>query len=73
VGQGARAHAPRAVAESAPPPHLDALALALARQVRPEATPVKVCADATLLLPLLVAQTFARERGAEAAAAAAPP
>merc|ERR1719424_2243097 len=42
-------------------------------KVRPEATPVKVCADATLLLPLLVAQTFARERGAEAAAAAAPP
>jgi deoxyhypusine synthase len=33
-----------------------------ARQVRVDATPVKVHADATLIMPLLVAQTFARER-----------
>ena len=30
-------------------------------KVRADATPVKVHADATLILPLLVAQTFARE------------
>lgn len=30
-------------------------------KVRIDATPVKVCADATLIMPLLVAQTFARE------------
>jgi deoxyhypusine synthase len=27
-------------------------------KIRPEATPVKVCADATVVFPLLVAQTF---------------
>ena len=27
-------------------------------KIRPEATPVKVCADATLMFPLLIAQTF---------------
>ena len=30
-------------------------------KVRLDATPVKVCADATLIMPLLVAQTFAME------------
>ena len=30
-------------------------------KVRMDATPVKVHADATLIMPLLVAQTFARE------------
>ena len=30
-------------------------------KVRIDATPVKVCADASLVMPLLVAQTFARE------------
>ena len=30
-------------------------------KVRVDANPVKVYADATLILPLLVAQTFARE------------
>jgi len=29
-------------------------------KVRPEAKPVKICAEATLIMPLLVAQTFAR-------------
>ena len=27
-------------------------------KITPEATPVKVCADATIVFPLLVAQTF---------------
>ena len=30
-------------------------------KVRVDATPVKVCAEATIIMPLLVAQTFARE------------
>ena len=34
-------------------------------KVRIDATPVKVYADATLIMPLLVAQTFAREPNEE--------
>lgn len=29
-------------------------------KIRPEARPVKVCGDATILFPLLLSQTFAR-------------
>jgi len=35
-------------------------------KIRPEARPVKVVADATVIFPLLVAQTFARDFGARA-------
>jgi deoxyhypusine synthase len=35
-------------------------------KIRPEARPVKVVADATVIFPLLVAQTFARDVGARA-------
>ena len=30
-------------------------------KIRPEATPVKVCGDASILFPLLISQTFAKE------------
>lgn len=30
-------------------------------KIRMDAKPVKICADATLIFPLLVAQTFARD------------
>jgi deoxyhypusine synthase len=47
-------------------------------KIKPDAKPVKVCGDATILFPLLVSQTFAKHWGkreeaqaAEAAAAAA--
>ena len=30
-------------------------------KVKPECKPVKICADASIILPLIVAQTFARE------------
>ena len=38
-------------------------------KVKVDATPVKVCADATLVMPLLVAQTFAQREHAEFIAA----
>jgi deoxyhypusine synthase len=34
-------------------------------KIRPEARPVKVCGDATVLFPLVVAQTFAKRFWAE--------
>jgi deoxyhypusine synthase len=46
-------------------------------KIKPDAKPVKVCGDATILFPLLVSQTFAKHWGkreeaqAEEAAAAA--
>ena len=42
-------------------------------KVRLDATPVKVCADASIIMPLLVAQTFAREVAESEASAARSP